>query len=217
MVGISVEYRLGGGKDKLNCLRDAKSAMRYIKKNAEQFGVNPEITISAGGSAGGSLAGALGTSKQINEDTDDLSISPMPKAMVLFNPVGIGGRFTTKKGWDNDLWPVHNIHSEMPPVLVLIGEKDKYNNPETVKKFQKKVQDAGVRCEIEIYEDQEHSFFNNNRKWVVTTLSRADAFIASLGILEGKPTVEEWTERQQNSNRIEATEKRNHDERRHRQ
>lgn len=197
MVAMSVRYRLAKGKDKIKCLKDAKSAMRYIKKNADRFGIDPDRIVSAGGSAGGSLAGAVATSKIINEETDDLSITIDPVALVLFNPIGVG----TEKPSGFMLWspevtadftPGTSLHSDMPPVLCLWGEKDKFVGPRGMKRFQEAVQALGVRCEIEIYPGQAHSFFDNTREWVITTLNRADVFLESVDILKGAPRVEQW-------------------------
>lgn len=197
MVAMSGRYRLAKGKEKIKCLKDAKSAMRYIKKNAAKFGIDPDRIVSAGGSAGGSLAGAMATSRIINEDTDDLSITIDPVALVLFNPIGVGteepsGFMLWSPEVTADFTPGTSLHSEMPPVLCLWGENDKFVGPQGMKRFQEAVQALGVRCEIESYPGQAHSFFDNTREWVITTLSRADVFLASVGVLEGEPKVEEW-------------------------
>jgi len=195
MVAISVQYRLG---DQLNCLKDAKSAMRHVYKNAAKYGIDPEKVAAGGGSAGGHLAAALATSKLINEETDDLSISTMPAALVLFNPIlGHGGGVNSwKPEIRDDFRPWTGIHDKMPPTLSMWGEKDKFLSPEVMKEFQKKMTDAGVRCEIEIYPDQGHSFFDDEEKWVTTTVGRADTFLASIGFIEGEPTVKEWVSQQ---------------------
>ncbi len=196
MVAISARYRLRSkDSDQLNCLKDAKSAMRYVIKHAATLGVDPDQVVAAGGSAGGSLAGATATSKIINEDTDDLSISTVPAALVLFNPIGIGAN--SKGGmWESeivdDFSPGRGVKAGMPPTLVLIGDKDKFMDPATVKSFQQRIIEVGGRCEIEIYPDQQHSFFDNSEEWVNTTLTRADTFLASVGILTGAPAVTEW-------------------------
>ena len=201
MVAISARYRLRSKKsDKLDCLKDAKSAMRYVFKNAAALGVNPNKVVAAGGSAGGSLAGATATSKIINEETDDLSISTVPAAIVLFNPIGIG---TNKQGmWTDeikdDFSPGRKIEPGIPPTLVMIGDQDKFIDPETVKSFQTKLQDVGTRCDLALYPGAKHSFFDNSEEWVIETLGRADTFLSSLGILQGKPSVAEWIEDRKN-------------------
>jgi acetyl esterase/lipase len=195
MVAISAQYRLG---DQLECLKDAKSAMRYVYSNTEKFGIDPKRLAAGGGSAGGHLAVSTSTSKLINEETDDLSISTMPAALVLFNP--ILGHQDSVNGWPpeirKDFRPWAGIHGKMPPTLSMWGEEDKFLSPEVMKEFQRKMTDAGARCEIEIYPGQAHSFFDDDAKWVITTVGRADIFLASLGFLEGEPTIKEWVSKQ---------------------
>lgn len=195
MVAISARYRLG---DQLSCLKDAKSAMRYVRLNAARFGIDPRKVAAGGGSAGGHLAAATATSTIINEDTDDLSVPAVPRALVLFNP--ILGHQGGINGWKpeirRDFRPWMGIHPGMPPTLSLWGENDKFISVELMKEFQKEMTRAGVRCEIEIYPGQEHSFFDDSREWVITTVSRADSFLASLGFLEGDPTIGQWAARQ---------------------
>ncbi|BCX49064.1 lipase [Haloferula helveola] len=191
MVAISARYRLG---DQLDCLKDAKSAMRYVYTNSEKFGIDPKMLAGGGGSAGGHLAAGTATSKLINEETDDLSISPAPAALVLFNP--ILGHNDSVNRWKpeirKDFRPWAGVHAKMPPTLCMWGEQDKFLSVEVMKEFQKKLTDVGVRCEIEIYPGQAHSFFDNDEEWVITTVGRADSFLASLGFLQGEPTIKEW-------------------------
>lgn len=61
--------------------------MHYVRAHAARFGVDPEQIISMGGSAGGQLAAAVAIENGWDDDQDDLSVSPQPQAMVLFNPV----------------------------------------------------------------------------------------------------------------------------------
>jgi acetyl esterase/lipase len=195
MVAISARYRLG---DQLNCLKDAKSAMRYVYGNATKFGIDPAKVAAGGGSAGGQLAAATATSKLINEETDDLAISTVPSGLILFNP--ILGHQDSVNAWKpeirKDFRPWFGIHGEMPPTLSMWGAKDKFLSIEIMKGFQHKMTDAGARCEIEIYPDQAHSFFDNDREWVITTVGRADIFLASLGFLKGEATIKEWVAKQ---------------------
>ena len=50
----------------------------------------------------------------------------------------------------------------------------------------------GPGPQIEIYPGQEHSFFDNDKEWVITTVGRADLFLTSLGFLKGEPTIKDW-------------------------
>ncbi|MGM0945382.1 MAG: alpha/beta hydrolase [Bacteroidota bacterium] len=68
-------------------LKDAKSAIRYLRKHADKFNIDTSKIIAVGGSAVGQLAAASALIEDYKEASDDMSISPKPNALVLFNPV----------------------------------------------------------------------------------------------------------------------------------
>ena len=69
------------------CVKDGKSAIRWIRKHADELGIDPKKLAAGGGSAGGHVAAATGTLTGFNEEGEDTSISCIPNALVLFNPV----------------------------------------------------------------------------------------------------------------------------------
>ena len=89
MVAFAADYRIKS-KHKTEpkaCVSDGKSAVRWIRGNAAKLGVDPKKIIAGGGSAGGHVAATTATIKAFDESSDDLSISPKPQALLLFNPV----------------------------------------------------------------------------------------------------------------------------------
>ncbi len=79
-VAFSIDYRLGSYKSKTlpgggvdvpwpQNIYDCKSALRFIRKEATRFGVDPDRIAVAGGSAGGHLALLVG----VSEDVDALN------------------------------------------------------------------------------------------------------------------------------------------------
>ncbi|MFK7899312.1 MAG: alpha/beta hydrolase [Cyclobacteriaceae bacterium] len=179
-------------------LKDAKSAIRYIKSNSKKYHIDPNKIIASGGSAGGQLAAAVATTIKINGETDDLSISTIPNALVLFNPVvdnGPGGYgYDRVKDYYLDFSPMHNIKKSTPPTLFLLGTKDLLVPVSTAKNYKNKMENEGSRCDVWLFKDQEHAFFNfkeskeSNYNYY-RTVYEADRFLASLGYLKGKPKV----------------------------
>ena len=58
MVCIQVEYRLikkGDSGPPIDCVHDAKSAMRWVRVHAAELGIDPNRIGAGGGSAGGQL------------------------------------------------------------------------------------------------------------------------------------------------------------------
>src|SRR5690606_17083148 len=75
------------GVEAKECVIDAKAAMRWIRAHAAKLGIDPNRLAAAGGSAGGHLAAAVATLP--DHDAADRSVSTVPNALALFNPVTI--------------------------------------------------------------------------------------------------------------------------------
>ncbi|HAS81383.1 MAG TPA: peptidase S9 [Verrucomicrobia bacterium] len=190
MVAISAEYRVQGTHKTTprECVKDGKSAVRWIRQHAGVLGVDPAKVLAGGGSAGGHVAAATGTTTAIEEAGDDLAVSSVPVALVLFNPVfdngpGGYGHDLVKEYW-KEISPMHNISEATPPTVVFLGSKDKHITVATAKEYKRLMEENGGRCDLHIYEDQAHGFFNYaNQAFYRKTIADMDQFLVSLGYL----------------------------------
>lgn len=193
MVAISAEYRTkkSSNTSPQECVKDGKSAVRWLRGHAGELGIDPDRIAAGGGSAGGHVAAATGTLKEFNEAGEDTMISCRPNALVLFNPVFDNGPQGYGHDRVKDYWkefsPIDNIDANTPPTVVFLGTKDNLIPVDTAKRFQKLMKDAGGRCELHLYEGQPHGFFNKEK--YKETLIEADKFLVSLGYLQGEPTL----------------------------
>jgi acetyl esterase/lipase len=64
-VAVPVSYRLGEKGAFPKALFDLKAAVRFLRANAERFGIDPEHLGALGGSAGGQLAALLGATNGV--------------------------------------------------------------------------------------------------------------------------------------------------------
>jgi len=180
------------GTTPFEALKDAKSAIRYLRKNASELGIDPNKIIASGGSAGGHLAAATALIKKYNETSDDLSLNCIPNALVLFNPVidnGPGGYGYERIGDAyKDYSPLHNIEKGAPPTIIFLGTKDKLIPVATADYYKTVMDKVESRCELKIYEGGEHGFFNyRNFENYKQTVNEADLFLHSLGYLTELP------------------------------
>ncbi len=198
IVGITADYRTknGHGTTPFECVKDAVAAMRYARAHAPAYGIDPDRLGAGGGSAGGHLAMALATltADWIDDQppaSDTLAdISQRPDALVLFNPVYDNSPEGYGQNRLGDRWrefsPVHNLHAEMPPTLVLLGTKDKLIPVETAEKVRDEMTALGVRSDLILYPDQPHGFFNprpESMEMHHATVQAMDDFLVSLGWL----------------------------------
>lgn len=191
LVCFLVDYRVTSRHHStpFESLKDAKSAIRYIRQNAATFHIDTSKIVASGGSAGGHLAAATALIKDYNEDSDNKAISCKPNALVLFNPVidnGPGGYGYERIGDEyKSFSPLHNIQKGAPPTIIFQGTKDKLIPVETVKYYQTVMRKVESRCDLFLYEGKEHSFFNYNKfEDYKSTVSETDKFLQSLGYLK---------------------------------
>jgi acetyl esterase/lipase len=175
-------------------LKDAKTAIRFVRKNATLFGIDTSKIIASGGSSGGQLAAATALIDAYTEKTDDLSISCIPNALVLFNPVidnGPGGYGYEKIGDAyKNFSPLHNIKAGAPPTIIFLGTSDKHIPVETAEYYKKVMEKVNSRCDLLLYEGQGHGFFNyKNIENYKKTIFETDKFLISLGYLKNEPII----------------------------
>jgi dienelactone hydrolase len=85
---------------------------------------------------------------------------------------------------------MHNIDKDSPPTVVFLGTKDKLIPTATAAEYKKRMEAQGRRCDVHLYEGQPHGFFNYKKKeYFDKTVIEADKFLASLGYLQGGPTL----------------------------
>jgi len=211
MVAITADYRVASRHNvkPTQCVADAKSAIRWVRRNASNLGVDPQRIAASGGSAGGHLAAAVAFVKGFDEPGEDTSVSCVPNALVLFNPAvvlapldgktlaGFESRVSPERfGTQPEaISPAHHVGPGGPPTIIFHGRADTTVPYVTVEMFAQKMKAAGNNCELVGYDDQRHGFFNFGRegnKFFLDTLRRTDKFLSSLGYLSGEETVEKF-------------------------
>ncbi|MEO2033349.1 MAG: alpha/beta hydrolase [Planctomycetaceae bacterium] len=140
LVAITVDYRVLNRQKATpqQCVSDAKSAIRWTRKNAKRLGIDPKKTIAAGGSAGGHLA-AAGVVPGFDEKGEDLKISSVPNAMAIYNPAVMLAPLGEKDllgpektasiaercgGNPDAISPIHHVRKGLPPTIIFHGTAD---------------------------------------------------------------------------------------------
>lgn len=189
IIGIVADYRVQKRHktSPLECIADAKSAVRYVRGHAKELGINPDKIIVAGGSAGGHIA-ACTVLKGGDEPGEDLTISTRPDALVLHNPVlgeGFGQKFFAEHP---EFSPIKNVTKGWPPTVLSNGTKDKTTPLSAAETFTKLMKEAGNTCLLIPVKDAGHSC-----DWPVSnpnflpTISRMKTFLEEASILDSQP------------------------------
>lgn len=193
MVAVLFDYRVFNRhlSTPLDAVADARSAIRWLRLNADQLGIDPDRIVAAGGSAGGQLAAATAMLKAFDDPADDTSVSCVPNALVLYNPI----LDTTRKKFEAEKFPskalakaaspMRHMARKLPPMLIIHGTGDRVVPFESSKKFVRKMRWRGNDCRIGKFDGCGHGFFNFNvdaRLYELTT-NAADAFLVEKGLL----------------------------------
>ena len=189
MVGISVQYRLykPGTATVFDCVKDARSSVRYLRSHAAELGIDPGKILVSGGSAGGHLAAATALFDGVNEETDDLKVPCRPDAMVLLFPVidtSAAGYGQAKIGdrWQ-ELSPVHHVRAGLPPTLTFHGTGDTVTPFSGAKAFHEAMLAAGNKSVLDVNEGGKHGYLMFEEALYEDTLAKTAAFLTRLGFL----------------------------------
>lgn len=193
MVAMTAEYRVTGRPPKstpAECVKDAKSAIRWVRTHADDLGIDPERIAAGGGSAGGHMAAATAYLDGYNEEGEDPSVSCRPSALALFNPVidnSPGGGYPYGPHPISERWrgwsPMHNITPDKAvPTLFFLGDQDHLIPVATGEEYQRITEAAGAACELHVY-PVKHGFY----QWGESgkhALERMDDFLVKHGFLQ---------------------------------
>jgi acetyl esterase len=190
MIAVSVDYRLKD-RDKvevpLECVKDAKSAVRYLRNNAIELKVDPNRMVIAGGSAGGQMAAAtaLISNPETNADGEDSTASCVPNAVILYNPYWV-------TGCSPDLMPPNFITEGLPPFITFLGGQDPAIKVEGILAFHSALKAKGNISEFYVGKAGKHGFCNGGNKmnpFFYWSLELQDRFLVKHGILSGESMV----------------------------
>ena len=135
--------------------------------------------------------------KEYDEPHEDLRISSVPNALVLFSPrlviPGIGAPPLTKKELRykkgrklEDISPVHNVFQGAPPTIIFQGTVDEVIAIRESQWFLEEMKKYDNQCEVVIYEGREHGFhnyFSGTNPDFLSTMETTVKFLSKLGYI----------------------------------
>ena len=177
MMAYAGEYRVKSRHDvtMFDCVKDAKSAIRFLKKNADVLNIDSSRIIASGGSSGGMIAACTEFIDHVNDDQDDLNFTSRPNALILYNPQLNIRRY-------EDINPMKFVDANSAPTLIFHGTSDEIVSYTQAIDFKERMNAHNNRCDVKLYHDMPHSFFNITK--YNETLSDTHDFIRSLGWIE---------------------------------
>ena len=189
--GYTVFTVVHGSQPKFNITEivpDIHRAVRFIRHNAAQYGVDPNRLGITGSSAGGHLSLTLGTQGGPGDakakDLVDRESSTVQCVACFFPPtdflnysqpgedavgVGIlkdfkaafGPRSDTAEGRQKlgrEISPIYFVHSNMPPILIIHGDADKLVPICQSQTFVKRCEEVGSTAKLVVREGKLHGW-----------------------------------------------------------
>jgi acetyl esterase/lipase len=189
MVAFCADYRVKSrhGVTPFECVKDAKSAVRWVRAHAAEFGVDPDAIVASGGSAGGHLAACTAVIDGLDEEGEDTATPSRPNAMILFNPVidtgihGYGSNVLKERA--RTISPVEHVTKDAPPTIIFHGVADTTTPIEGARTFRDAMKALDRRCDLVEFPGEKHGFFNRGEPFE-KTLEQSDAFLVSLEYLD---------------------------------
>jgi acetyl esterase/lipase len=173
VAGIVLKYRLPYGHHEVPS-DDAKRAIRIVRQNAKEWGINPAKIGIAGSSAGGHLASTVGTHFDTGDSSSDdplAQISCRPDFMLLLYPVitfneefGHMGSRKNLIGEVNDWKLVKEYSNELhitpqtPPTFFVLADNDVSVPPRNSIEFYLQLKKNNVPAEMHIFAKGGHGF-----------------------------------------------------------
>ncbi len=183
-VAATISYRLAGEEKYPAAIHDVKAAIRWLRKHAKKYGVNPEQIAVGGGSAGGQIANLVGVTNRLEKFDPQMNNSPVSSAVQAIvnidglsdftseaarfyeddprkNPSAAGFWFGGHYSEKTELWheasPLFYVNKNTPPVLFLISAQERFSLGH--KEMIEKMKPFGVPYQVDQIPDSPHAFW----------------------------------------------------------
>lgn len=183
----SVSYRLSGQARYPAAIDDVKEALRWLRANADGFGIDPARVAIAGGSAGGQIAALVGmtspdavravvnidglsdfASEEARKHEDDPAKNPSAAGAWF------GGRYAEKAALWRDASPIAHAGKDSPPVLFIVSGVPRFSVGREA--MAAKLAAHGVFTDTVALPGTPHSFWLFD-PWLAPTVDAMSAFL----------------------------------------
>jgi acetyl esterase len=196
LVAISIEYRLSDDSlSPIDAVEDACAAFAWARDQADRFRIDVRRVAGYGISSGGHLAASAAMLPAVKGRR--IGARERPNALVLFSPALNMARdeyfqgLMAGHGKPASYSPAEFVRRDLPPTLVIQGEKDSIVRTDHARAFCAAAEMAGARCSLKVYPNVGHLLtrnlsvqyrdFDGDPASLADAKKREDAFLVSLG------------------------------------
>ena len=201
-VAATISYRLSGEAPFPAAIHDCKAAVRFLRANAKQYGIDSENIGAIGLSAGGHLTALLAASSGTAELEGDGGDQQFSSAIQAAVPMGAQTDFLSERTREisamadrGQIWrqflggsqqdksatyrlasPLHHLDKNDPPCRFITGETD---DPSThADRFRQRMEEFGIPSGLTVIQDAPHPFLGK-QVWFDEMIEAADTFFES--------------------------------------
>ncbi len=198
-VAATISYRLSGEAPFPAQIQDCKAAVRFLRANAQKYGIDTDNIGAIGLSAGGHLTALLATSGGVIELEGDGGNAKFSSAIQAAVPMGAQTDLQSQRTREisnvkdrGQIWrqflsgtqedkpakyrlasPLHHLDRNDPPCWFISGETD---DPSThADEFRQRMGELGVPSDLTLIKDAPHPFLGK-QVWFDEMIEAADAF-----------------------------------------
>lgn len=154
---------------------DVQRAVRFIRANAEKYGIRPDRIGAIGGSSGGHLVSLLGLMDGAGAPDDPSPVNRLsakvqcvvaravPVSFLKGGPAPLLGFFVNPKKEKTleyrtatEASPMSHVSSDDPPMLLIHGDSDRIIPMDVVQELHGKLALAGVETQLIVVEGADH-------------------------------------------------------------
>ena len=168
-VAVTVDYRMVHHVTPVECVQDVKAAVRWVRANADKYGIDTTEIGACGASAGGHLTAALATTggvKALEGNGGNPDQSSRIDAAVGFATATLTGRKSwpihrtgKKTPWFDKVSPYLHATEDDAPMFFIHGDKDGLVKIEEAKDLMNKYKDLGIQTELKPIKGAGHVFY----------------------------------------------------------
>ncbi|MDA7887368.1 alpha/beta fold hydrolase [bacterium] len=197
-VTATISYRLSGEAPFPAAIQDCKAAVRFLRANANSYGIDPDKIGAIGHSAGGHLTALLATSGEVHSLEGDGGYSNFSSAIQAAVPMGAQTDFLSKRTREissvegrGQIWrqflsgsledapdvyrlasPLVHLDKNDPPCWFITGENDDASTQ--ADKFRNQMSELNIPANLSVIKDAPHPFLTK-QTWFDQMINLADA------------------------------------------
>ncbi|MFL3050979.1 MAG: alpha/beta hydrolase [Candidatus Neomarinimicrobiota bacterium] len=173
LAAVTIDYRKLPGVKIMDIIHDSKAAVRWVRANAEKYGIDPNSIGAIGASAGGHLVTLLGTTPndpKLEGSGGNSQVSSAVQAVVgiatpafnLEKESRLNKRLGVSKNELKVISPYENIDAKSAPLYLIHGTEDRVVPADNSQDLYDKYLAVGAHVELTWIEGEGHGFYEGN-------------------------------------------------------